>query len=890
MSEMWRRLRYLFNRKQYEQDLADEMCLHRDLVGQAGGLSYPRRSFGNVTQLQEASRAVWIWPFLGTLAQDVRYALRTLRANPGFAATAVLSLALGIGANTAIFSILNAVMLRSLPVEDPQRLAQLGSPRSDPAHPLRVYFTNPIWEQVRDHQQAFSGALAFGENRFDLAVGGESHFAEGLWASGDFFRVLGVPAMRGRVFTTDDDRHGGGQAGPVAVISHGFWKRHFASDPDIVGKTIRLDRHPFTIIGVTPPWFTGLDVDTPYDVAIPIGCEPILHTDASALADRDWWWLRILGRLLPGETPRQAEDKMKALAPEVYRATPSSNLRADGQKEYLQRSFALRPAATGFSDTGSQYRTALFTLMAVVGLVLLIACANIANLLLARAAARQREISIRMAIGAGRRRVMRQLMSESLLLSVLGAAGGLLFAAWGSRVLVQFLSQTGSELQLDTAPDLRVLAFTMGAAVFTGLLFGLAPALRATSVSPHNVLKEHTRGMVGGRFGFGRALVTGQVALSLMLLVGAALFLGTFRNLLTTDLGFSRHNVLLIHADMMQTSVPKEQRPRVYREIVERLRAIPGVSSASSSRMTPIGRGQWDSEVAPEGYSPKGKDDTLVYFNRVSPGYFATMRQTVLLGRDFSEHDDAGAPMVMLITESVARRFFGQANPIGKTIRAEGPGKQGVYQVIGVVKDAKYASVDEGLTLTVYIACAQDTSPWPEVNFEVRTESPVETCIPAVRAAIGGVNRGISLEFRNFETQVDDSLIQPRLVALLSAFFGGLALLLAMIGLYGVTAYGVARRQAEIGIRMALGAQPGSVVWLVLREVAAMLAVGTVLGLGASLAAGRLVASLLYGVKPHNAAPLAIAAAILGVATGIAAYLPAHRAARLDPMAALREE
>ena len=885
MGKLWRRLRHLLKSRQNEQDLADEMSLHRDLISQA-----PGRSLGNLTQLAESSRAVWISPFLETLVQDTRYALRTLRANPGFAATAVLSLALGIGANTAIFSILNAVMLRSLPVEDPQRLVQLGSPDSSGTSPLSVAFTNPIWEQVRDHQQAFSGTLAYDTDRFDLAAGGESHFANGLWVSGDYFHVLGVPAMRGRVFTPDDDRHGGGHAGPVAVISYRFWKRHFASDPNIVGKTIRLNRHPFSIVGITPPWFTGLDVDMAYDVAIPIGCEPILHTDHSALAARSWWWLRILGRLLPAETPQQADAKVKALAPEVNRPTLPTDWDADGQRQYLQRSFALRPAATGFSETGSHYRTALFTLMAVVGLVLLIACANIANLLLARAAARQREISIRMAIGAARRRVMRQLMSESLLLSVLGAAGGLLFAVWGSRLLVRFLSKTGGELQLDTAPDLRVLAFTIGVAVLTGLLFGLAPALRATGVAPNNVLKEHSRGTGGGRFGLGRVLVTGQVALSLMLLVGAGLFLGTLRNLLSTDLGFSRHNVLLVQADMMQANVPIAQRPRVYREIVERLRAIPGVSSASSSVVTPISGSTWNNIVSPEGYSSKTKFDTLVYFNRVSPGYFATMRTPLLLGRDFSAHDDAGAPKVMVIGESAARKFFGKANPIGKTIGAESPGGKDVYQVIGVVKDIKYEEVNEDLLLSAYVACAQDPEPWSEVTFEVRSERPVEAFIPAVRAAIGEVNRGISLEFRNFETQVNESLLQPRMVALLSAFFGGLALLLAMIGLYGVTAYGVARRQAEIGIRMALGAQPGSVVWLVLREVAAMLAIGTVLGLGASLAAGRLVASLLYGLKPYDAAPLAIAAVVLGIATGIAAYLPAHRAARLDPMAALREE
>jgi len=347
-----------------------------------------------------------------------------------------------------------------------------------------------------------------------------------------------------------------------------------------------------------------------------------------------------------------------------------------------------------------------------------------------------------------------------------------------------------------------------------------------------------------------------------------------------------------VQAGMMQANVPMLQRPRVYREIVERLRAIPGVSSASSSALTPISNSLWNNVVSPEGYSPKSKDDALVYFNRVSPGYFATMRQPLLLGRDFSGHDDTGAPKVMILTEAAARRFFG-ANPIGKTIGTESdgqPGKQDVYQVIGVVEDAKYATVDEDLSLTVYVACAQDTNPWPEVSFEVRTERPVEAFVPAVRAAIGEVNRSISLEFRNFETQVSDSLLQPRMVALLSAFFGGLALLLAMVGLYGVTAYGVARRQAEIGIRMALGAQPASVVWLVLREVGAMLAIGSALGLAASLAAGRLVASLLYGVRPYDAGPLAIAAVVLGIATGFAAYLPAHRAARLDPMTALREE
>ena len=655
---------------------------------------------------------------------------------------------------------------------------------------------------------------------------------------------------------------------------------------------------------MTPPWFTGLDVDRGYDVAIPIGCEPILHTEGSALAD-PLWWLRILGRLKPGETPQEAEERMKALAPEINRATIPEYFLGDSRRLYLKRSFALRPAATVFSETGTKYRTGLFTVVAVVGLVLFIACANIANLLLARAAARQREISVRMAIGAGRGRVIRQLMTESLLLSVLGAGGGLLFAVWGSPLLVRLLSKTGNELQLDVAPDLRVLAFTIGVAILTGLLFGLAPALRATNILPNQMLKEHLRGMVAGtsRLNLGKALVTGQVALSLMLLAGAALFLGTLRNLLNTDLGFSRHNVLLVGASV-QADVPKTQRSGVYREIVERLREIPGVASASSSDITPITGGFMIERVFPEGYSPKAeqenlefgveKDVILVYFNRVSPGYFQTMRTPLLLGRDFSAHDDLSAPKVMIINESAAHRFFAPANPIGKTIGMDPGGLMNkstdVYQVIGVVKDAKYVAVGEGPKPTAYLAHAQDADSGPYINFEVRSDIPAGRMIPSIRSAIGGVNRGIAVEFRSFETQIDDSLLQPRMVAWLSGFFGGLALLLAMIGLYGVTAYGVARRRGDIGIRMALGAQQGAVIWLVLRDVLAMLAIGTVLGLAASLAAGRLVASLLYGVKSYDPAPLAIAALLLGAATGIAAYLPARRAARLDPMAALREE
>ncbi len=498
LREVWRQLQFRMMGRRFDADLAEEMRLHVDLraeerraqgMDRTGAENAARRQFGNATLLREDSREAWGWTSLDTWLQDLRYTIRTLAASPGFTATVVLSLALGIGANTAIFSILNAVMLRSLPVEDPHRLVriQLGEEGED--------VTNPIWEQVRDHQQAFSGALAYSAERFDLAAGGESRFVEGMWVSGDFFRVLGVPALMGRMFATEDDRRG---AKTLAVISYGFWKRNFAGDASVIGKTVRLNRHLFTVVGVTPAWFRGLDADHSYDVAIPIACNPLLHTERNVLDSRLTWWLQMIGRMPPGETVNQAQDRMRAIAPEIFRATIPQELAGEQQKQYQEHSFTLKPAATGFSETGAQYRTALLTLMAIVGLVLLIACANVANLLLARAMARQRELSVRMAMGAGRWRVIRQLMTESVGLSVLGSTGGFLLALLGSRLLVRLLSTTAHPLEINLSPDRGVLAFTIGVTLLTALLFGFAPAIRATRIELNQVLKESARAAVQG--------------------------------------------------------------------------------------------------------------------------------------------------------------------------------------------------------------------------------------------------------------------------------------------------------------------------------------------------------------------------------------------------------
>lgn len=887
LAELWRRVEYLLHRKQLDDDLAEEMRLHREL---RAAESPSKSRFGNVTQLREESRAVWISLFWETLVQDVRYGLRALAANPGFTAAAVLSLALGIGANSAIFSIVNAVMLRSLPVEDPRQLVELRAG-------FNAFFTNPIWEQVRDHQQAFSGVLAYGNTRFDLTNGGESRFAQGIWVSGDFFRVLGVRALRGRLLTPEDDQHGGGSSGAAAVISYAFWQSYFGGAADAIGKTINLDRHAFQIVGITPAWFRGLDIDQGYGVAIPIGCEPILHTDLSALNHRSWWWLRIVGRLPAGETLERAQAKLNAIAPEINRATVPLNWTPEMQKKhYLSRWFELRHASTGFARTAGEYKTALFTLMAVVGLVLLIACANIANLLLARAVARQREISVRLAIGAARSRLVRQLLTESLLLSAAGAAGGLLFALWGGKLLVRLLSTATAEIQLDLSPDGHLLAFTAGIAVLTGLLFGVIPALRATSAAPNDVLKEAARGPLSGssRFTLGKALVIAQVGLSLTLLVGAGLFLGTLKNLLSVDPGFNRHNVLVVTATLPAATVHRELRVPLFEQIAERLRKLHGVQSAAISTYTPIGHVFWNEKVTPQGYRAKPiEDDTLVYFNQVSPGYLATMETPLLRGRDFSSRDNLHAPKVMLISETTASHFWGAANPIGKTIsigrRLPGqPAATDVYEVIGLVKDTKYRELKEKPLKTAFVPISQDADPRALICFEVRSAVPFQALIPAVHAAFAAINKNVSLEFGSLETKVDDSLLQQRLLALLSSFFGFLALALAMIGLYGVISYSASRRQGEIGIRVALGAQPASVVWLVLRDVVLLFSLGAAAGIAVSLASGRLVKGLLYGVPTYDPATLTIALAMLGAAAAIAGYLPARRAARMDPLAALR--
>jgi putative ABC transport system permease protein len=816
--------------------------------------------------------------------QDVRYALRAWRSSPGFAAIAILSLALGIGANTAIFSLINAVILKTLPVSHPEQLVELGMKTED-----AIWFTNPIWEQVRDRQDVFSGAFAYSPNRLNLAVGGEVRNAGTSWVSGDFFGTLGVNPFLGRTITATDDKRG---CPAIAVLSYDFWQREYGGAADVFERRLTLNSHPVRIVGVAPPGFNGIQVGEAVEIYVPLCAEGTLIRENSALDKRDNWWLWIFARLKPGISEQQALARMNTLAPQIFAATMPSGYPPDAQKYHLNRRFDLLPGANGYSNVRRDYKAALYTLMAAVGMVLLIACANVANLLISRAAVRRKEIAIRMAIGASRARLIRQLLTESVLLSSIGAVLGVLFAQWASRMLVHFLSTSNSNVVLDLSIDIRVLAFTTAVAVATGVLFGLAPAWQGTRVDPHSAMKANARGVVEShaRFGLGKMLVTVQVALSLVLLIGAGLMLKTFAKLATVDTGFDKNQVLLIRVDPRYASVPPERRLPLYQELQRRLGAVPGVRSASFADITPVSGSDSNQIVHVDGYIAKSREDSVVWTNSISPGFFVTMETPLIAGRDFNEHDTLHAPLVAVINESMASKFFGSPlSAVGKTFRNGWNEISGPIQIIGVVKDTKYTSLrGEGEAIAYYPLSQLPPMRW--ANFVLRADGPAASLIPSVKAAVDEVNRDITLQFRTLSVQLDESLGRERLLATLSGFFGALALALAVIGLYGVMSYNVARRRNEIGIRMALGAEQARVLRMVLGEVAILLVAGLALGLAVAVFSTRLLASFLYRLEPNDPTTLVTACVVLAVSAVVAGFLPARRAANLDPMTALREE
>ncbi|MCI0389447.1 MAG: ABC transporter permease [Acidobacteria bacterium] len=815
--------------------------------------------------------------------QDLRYGVRMLLKHKGFTSVAVLSLALGIGANTAIFSLIDAVLLKNLPVRAPEQLYLIAH---SGLRGVSEGSNFPFYEQIRDHSRSFSEVIAFNPNQWKVTVKDETEQVSGQVVSGNYYPTLGVGALIGRTLTVADNQVPGGH--PVAVISYAYWKRRFAQDPGVLGQNMTINLTPFTIIGVTPPEFFGLQVGRSADITVPMSMHPLVGSGAG-LGNRDGWWrLPMMGRLKPGVSIEQARAEVDLL---LQQFLDEVKTRPQLRQDHFKRA-ELMPAGNGLAELRRQFSDPLRILMAIVGLVLLIACANVANLLLARAAVRQKEVAIRLALGAGRLRLIRQLLTESVLLAVMGGLLGLLFAYWGADYLVSFIPQEGAPITLHFNPDLRVLSFTVALSLLTGILFGLAPALRATRLDLSPALKDDARGSGVGpsRLGLGKLLVVAQVAISLLLLIGAGLFVRSLQKLRGLDTGFERNNVLLFTIDAYGTNYKDTKLAALHRGLLERLSVMPGVRSASLSQYSPISGAGQGRRISVPGFAHQSEEDGLITVNWVGPNYFETMGIPLVVGRAFTPGDNEQAPRIAVISESVARYYFPNENPVGRRINISRPPEGGECEIVGVVKDAKFQSLRQENQRLVYLAHLQGP-PWRLMTFALRTAGDPAGLIAAVRHEVRAAGEDIPMtHVKTLVAQIDESLAQERLVASLSGFFGLLALLLSCVGLYGIMAYTVARRTREIGIRLALGAQPGNVLWLVMRETLLLVLIGVATGLPAALATTRLISTLLFELTANDPLTIALATSLLIAVAALAGYLPARRAARVDPMVVLRQE
>ncbi len=805
------------------------------------------------------------------LVDDSRFGFRQIARNPGFTAIVVLTLALGIGANTALFSIFNSLILRPLPVRDPGSLALLtdGS------------WSYPIWSEIRTREtELFEGAFAWSAQRFDLSAGGQAEPVDGAYMSGRLFDVLGVTAIRGRMITPADDG-GASTDGPVAVISHRLWQQRFAGAHDVVGRQLTVQRIPFTIVGVMPRGFFGADVGRMTDVLLPFAAEPLIRGPESRLAAKSSWWLQIMVRLKPGQTLEQANAALRVLQAQI----------TEGASRQLQP-FTLVAAATGNSPLRRRFETPLLAMVVAVGLVLLVACANIASLMLARSLARRREFSVRLALGSSRWRIARLLFIESLIVAVTGAAVGLVFASWSSALLVRQLSTWQSMVSLDLALDWRVLAFTAALACLSALIAGVAPALGLTRVEAGEALKDSGRGIASdGRFSVRGALVVAQIAVSFALVVAAGLFLHTFASLNQLPLGFVPEPLLVAELNLQAGGGAAQERSARVERLRDATAAVSGVRSAAVSSVRLLTGGGTSTGMVAIGDGPMSRIRPTLWLNGTTPGWFETMGIPLRSGRDFEAGDRVGSRAVAIVNETFARRFLPGEQPIGQSVRL-GFEPDTRYEIVGVVGDTVYTTPREGMLATMYVAMAQrkPSEFWPTVLLTVNTAPGMRVMVErAVAESLRRADPTIAFTFGTFDQLVEATVTQERLIAVVSAFFGGLALLLAAVGLYGVVAHAVRARQREIGLRMALGATPSSIVRLAFRRVGVLIAAGLALGLGGSLWAARFVEALLFHLEARDPVTFAGATTVLVAVGVLAAWMPARRAARLDPATVLRE-
>ena len=827
-----------------------------------------------------------------TLAQDVRYALRTLIKTPAFTIVVVLTLALGIGANTAIFSLTDQVLLRLLPVKSPEQLVLLDGPGAFQGRTFNNgTFSYPMYRDFRDQNTVFDGVIARFPAPLTMGSQGQSERVSGELVSGNYFEVLGVRAHIGRTLAPDDDRTPGGH--PVAVLSHNYWMRRFGGNPAVLNQTITLNSVPMTIVGVAQAGFYGITGGESPDVMVPVMMKAQMTPTWDDLQNRRSRWLTVMARLKPSVTVERAEAAMNVVYRQINEQelkeikTPSKSFR----ERFLTKHLYLRAGAKGQSDLRKDFATPILVLSAMVGLVLLIACANVANLLVARGAARQKEVAIRLALGASRAAVVRQRLIESLVLSAAGAAVGLAFAWWTGALLLKTLPFEEAVRTMNAAPDARVTAFAIAVACLTALVFGLAPALQSTRPVLTSTLKDESGSVVGGtgQARFRKALVIAQVGLSVLLLAGAALFARSLYNLKTLDPGFQSDQLLAFSVDPSLNGYPRARALSIFRQLEEQLAAIPGVRSAGASTIALMTNSDWSSTVKVEGYHAKEGEDMNPNVNAVGPGFFATIGQPLIAGREFTVKDVDGAPRVAIINETMAKYFFGTSSPIGRHI-GWGRDATPAIEIVGVARDSKMSRLRQQIPRVVYTPYMQE-SEIGDMTFYARAHGDAAGMGTLVRQTAQRVDASLPVfNMKTMTTVVSESLFIERIVAALSVAFGALATLLAAIGLYGVMSYSVARRTREIGIRMALGAERSSVLWLVLREVTLMVVVGVAIGVPIALALSRVVQSQLFALSAQDPLALAGAAVVLIAVALLAGYLPARRATRIDPMLALRYE
>ena len=908
-AELLRRFRMIFHRSQLGRDLEEEMRLHLDLRRQQqidSGLAPAAArhaayvKFGNTTRIKEKSLMTWGSEAVESFISDAVYGARALLRSPGITIVALLSLALGIGANTAIFSLLNAVLLRSLPVKDPAQLVLLGEGNASGIGDGFVntdLFSYPFYRQLREKNAVFSDVAAVFSMASDMhgtllgasgQTDGQDEIIHAQLVSGTYFELLGIQPMMGRTLVDADDASEGDH--PVAVVSQSFWKRRLNRDPNAVNRKVKLASTVFTIVGVAPPEFFGTKVGESPDLWVPMSMVRSLHPTWDAYRQNYTQSLDIIGRLKPEVSIVQATTNVNLLLQQITQGFSDADLSQKNLDNLHKSHVPLTPMANGLSSIRGEFSEPLQILMAVVALVLLIACANIANLLLARSTSRARELAVRQALGAHRSRLIRQLLTESLILSLAGGMLGIGFAILASRFLLHVVSGNFETIPLDISPDLRLLGFTFAVTVATAILFGTVPAFRATRLElTENLKAGRGPANAGTRNLLGKALVISQVALSLVLMVGAGLFLRSLVNLNKIDPGFNRENVLRLNIDTEPTGF-KHEDPALnplYQQIEQRVAALPGVKADSFSAFT-FAEGIWSTPLLVSGMP--NNEDIAVNQNVVGDGYFNTMRIPLIAGRTFGSQDTSTSQHVSVISEHIAKTLFpAGSNPIGMHFGLGSHDPKRDFTVIGIVKDVKIGSLNEKPQNVNYLSYRQRT--WGFGDFEVRYTGDFNAISTSVQQVIKSIDRNIRIvHVTTLDEQVARTMTSNRLVAQLSAFFGLLAVFLSSIGIYGLMSYMVSRRTNEIGIRMALGAERSNVRNLVLREIVILVAIGIVIGIPAALAGDRLITKMLYGI--HGADPLSLACAtsVLLLVAVLAGYIPARRASRVDPMVALRYE